>query len=329
MASIKKASNHKWQVIFKKDGSSRKRQFVNIEDACRQLYISEVDLMYVSNELIRDKMKAFKLSKLIDFYLGCQVDKYNRNVITMTTVNRARTIASSIASELMDEPINEISPKQINDNFTEHEMEFLRHAYNVAIENNLCHFNPCKFKKRKPSAVFIPRVREVEALIQRAQPREKMYLFLASGLGLRRSEILALKFIDVGDGEIKVNKRLTRYGIEEGLKTGKERTIPIEGDVVDFILNSRASSEYVISNVMNDNHVSVDTYISHVLKPLFCDANFNYRPHALRHYAVSRMLSKGRSLKEVQLIVGHKDPVSTLGTYAHLTGDEKPLGLNV
>jgi integrase len=128
--------------------------------------------------------------------------------------------------------------------------------------------------------------------------------------GARKREIL-----DAMWENIDMNKRLLKVPIS---KSGKPRFIPLSDAACDILssLPRKANVPYVFFNPKT-------------LKPLvsvFCAWNTvrkaagipELRMHDLRHSFASFLVNSGRSLYEVQRLLGHYDPKVTM-RYAHLS----------
>jgi integrase len=136
---------------------------------------------------------------------------------------------------------------------------------------------------------------------------------LAINIGMRRQEILTLKWQQIKDGFIYLTKT----------KTDEAREIPIF-DTVAELLNSirkkRVSSfEYVFCNMQGHPYKSIETSFQRVKKKARI-RDFTF--HDLRHTFASHSLMRGGSLSELQQILGHSNPKTTM-RYAHLSKDHQ------
>ena len=147
---------------------------------------------------------------------------------------------------------------------------------------------------------------ELSILIAHANKQRNKYIstiiqFVVE-TGMRRSEILKLRWIDVN---LK-----TRIASLYDTKNGDERHIPLTKTAVQLLSNLTQLSDFVFPISANCLRLAWER----------CRKKSNIkglRFHDLRHEAVSRYFEMGLSVPEVALISGHKD-VRQLFRYTHL-----------
>ena len=147
---------------------------------------------------------------------------------------------------------------------------------------------------------------ELSILISHANKQRNTYIStiiqFAVETGMRRSEILKLKWIDVN---LK-----TRIASLYDTKNGDERHIPLTKTAVQLLSNLTQLSDFVFPISANCLRLAWERCRKKSdIKGL--------RFHDLRHEAVSRFFEMGLSVPEVALISGHKD-VRQLFRYTHL-----------
>ena len=147
---------------------------------------------------------------------------------------------------------------------------------------------------------------ELSILIAHANKQRNTYIStiiqFAVETGMRRSEILKLKWIDVN---LK-----TRIASLYDTKNGDDRHIPLTKTAVQLLSNLTQLSDFVFPISANCLRLAWER----------CRKKSNIkglRFHDLRHEAVSRYFEMGLSVPEVALISGHKD-VRQLFRYTHL-----------
>lgn len=179
-------------------------------------------------------------------------------------------------------------------------------------------------------------VEEARAILAAARGhRYEVAAWLAFGCGLRRGEVLALRWaeVDLEGGELAVTGNLTRSSA--GLVRGRPKTkrgvrrIPLDGVVVDELLAHRArqasdrlrlgeawgTSDAVVANEAG-GWVEPRT-LSRVWAGWARSAGVeDTGTHTGRHYAASTLLASGEaSVADVAAQLGH-DPAVLLTTYA-------------
>lgn len=147
---------------------------------------------------------------------------------------------------------------------------------------------------------------ELSILIAHANKQRNTYIStiiqFAVETGMRRSEILKLKWIDVN--------LETRIASLYDTKNGDDRHIPLTKTAVQLLSNLTQLSDFVFPISANCLRLAWER----------CRKKSNIkglRFHDLRHEAVSRYFEMGLSVPEVALISGHKD-VRQLFRYTHL-----------
>ncbi len=136
--------------------------------------------------------------------------------------------------------------------------------------------------------------------------------------GMRRQEVLGLKWSQIRDGFIYLSKT----------KTG-ERQIPINDDLGELFKKVRAKnqlrSEYVFCDSKGSRFKQVTKSFQSSLERAGIEG---FRFHDLRHTFASHFIMKGGSLKELQEILGHKNITMTM-RYAHLSQEHKKKAINL
>ena len=148
---------------------------------------------------------------------------------------------------------------------------------------------------------------ELKAALQLAPEWLRAPMAFAACTGVRRGEMLALRWMDV---DIK-NRRL--YLRET--KNGALRILPIPDSALSVLrsLPEGAAGDRVFASV---DPAQLSVYTKRVFKRLgIPDASF----HTLRHTAASWMVQQGVDLYAVGQILGHKTPRMTLNDNKHLS----------
>jgi integrase/recombinase XerC len=144
--------------------------------------------------------------------------------------------------------------------------------------------------------------------------RDKMILYLFYQTGIRLSELIGIKNVDVRNGELKV------LG-----KRNKERIIPLSNNIqplIDQYLNLKDElgfkKKYFFvtdnGNKLYEKFVyrKVNYYLSMV------SSKQKKSPHILRHTFATHMLNNGADLNSIKEILGHEN-LSATQVYTHNT----------
>ena len=145
--------------------------------------------------------------------------------------------------------------------------------------------------------------------------------------GLRRGELLALKWSDIADGWINISRTLSKGGIEGPPKSrAGNRSLRI-GKAVEAILNAQkvaCIAEGIRSQYVFPSHtgkpIRPDTYLQ-TIRNFARKVGIDITIHELRHTFVS-ISGRGMDLKSLQAVLGHTSSTMTLDIYRHiLDGD--------
>jgi integrase len=174
---------------------------------------------------------------------------------------------------------------------------------------------------------------EVAALIAAVPERYTALFTLTAATGLRLGEATGLTVPSVGflRRTLKVERQLVSpNGAPSHLTTrlkGKRsyRTIPMSAGVLDVVARHLEvygpGPDDVVFTDGHRNYITrrqVATVTAAATRRAGVDATF----HSLRHYAASRFLSHGVSVKATAQILGHS-PAELLRTYAHFVADDE------
>lgn len=224
------------------------------------------------------------------------------------------------------------------------EISALRHLFSKAVEWELIEETPFRrgrslILKENNARLRYLSEEEITMLLNACSPHVRSIVTCALNTGMRRGEILSLKWSQIRNHFIYLQKT----------KTDEPRQIPIN-DALDTLFRdlSKAqgkNTEYVFlfsrrKKVTKREHESglkvielkagdpiqgVKTGFSAALRRAGIE---NFRFHDLRHTFASHMIMRGASLKEVQEILGHKTMTMTL-RYAHLSQEHKKKAVNL
>ena len=156
-------------------------------------------------------------------------------------------------------------------------------------------------------------MKEEERLLGLSNPYLKPILITALNTGMRKNEILTLRWTNI-DPETKV------ITLEHtNTKTKKTRRIPINSVLRKLLLEQRLKSggnEYIFLSPTGNPYKRHDS-IKGAYERLCKKAGITgLRFHDLRHTAATRMIEAGASIVAVSKILGHSDIKMTM-RYTH------------
>ena len=170
-------------------------------------------------------------------------------------------------------------------------------------------------------------------------------VILAAFLGLRRGEVLGLKWsaIDFDKKAITINhaiklefhegKRPTIKGVDSLKTRSSVRVLPLIKSLEDVFIKIQEEQEknkLICGNAYNQDYleyICVDK-MGNIIKPASLTNGFRYHIkknnlpdlnfHGLRHSCASLLLNKGYDLKTIQDFLGHSNYSITANIYAHV-----------
>ena len=159
---------------------------------------------------------------------------------------------------------------------------------------------------------------EIEKLLPELKPHLRDIVECALNSGMRRGEILSLKWSQIRNDHIYLQKT----------KSKKPRQIPINNDLAVLFKQIRQrqhlTSQYVFTRQGN--------YIKHVKSGFNAALRRagieNFRFHDLRHTFASHFIMRGGDLKSLQEMLGHSNITTTM-RYAHLSQAHKKEAVNL
>jgi integrase len=172
----------------------------------------------------------------------------------------------------------------------------------------------------------VERLRAVAATRRKHGARDAALIGLLAYAGLRPQEALALRWGDVRERTLSIEKAADGQGGVKPTKTGQARTVrllaPLARDLAELrLLRGRPDDDTLLfpnsqSSVWNDR--AWQTWHRDAWQPACRTVGLQgARPYDLRHSFVSMLIHEGRSVVEVARQAGHS-PTMTLDVYAHV-----------
>lgn len=169
---------------------------------------------------------------------------------------------------------------------------------------------------------------EEQVLLNHIVRSDSIYCFgilISLYTGIRIGELCALKWSDIKDGKIYINKTMLRIKSESGKsiititspKSEKSnRVIPIPQVISKIIEQHRLPRGYVIHQ---DNNKYIEPRLMQKkFKEIVTECNLeNVHFHTLRHTFATRCVELGFDIKTLSEILGHSTVTTTLQRYVH------------
>jgi integrase len=165
----------------------------------------------------------------------------------------------------------------------------------------------------------------VERMRSASSPRDATLLSVLAYAGLRPGEALALRWGDVRDRTLLIERSVS-LGVEKDTKTAAHRTVrllaPLSRDLAEWRLRQgRPGDDELIFAGHNGRPWSEAAYKSWrrraFARTLHAAGIDHARPYDLRHSFASLLLHEGRSVIDVARQLGHS-PAMTLTVYGHV-----------
>lgn len=227
----------------------------------------------------------------------------------------------------------------------------LRNALENALRDELVPRNVAKLVKVKTPTYDVGRGLSVDQArtLLRAAESDRLYALyvLAVYLGLRRAEVLGLRWADINldEGTLQVVRTLQRVDGELRFLPPKtrssKRTVPLPTPCVDALRSHRVGQDrerLKLGPRWDDHGMVFSTTVGTPIEPDNLSRSWYKlrgavgepppRFHDLRHTCVSLLLADGAPPHVVQQIVGHSAIDVTMTIYAHASLDEKRKALH-
>ena len=234
----------------------------------------------------------------------------------------------------------------------------IRKALDTAVKLDIIPSNPADKVERPKKDQFIGdfySIDELEELYKasRGDPLE-IVILLASFYGLRRSEVVGLKFsaFDFTNDTFTIKHKAVETIVNGQRKillkdktknSSSYRSLPLVPEIKQALLNHKAKIKHnmeLLGNTYNMNYldyVCVDSS-GKIFRPEYVTDHFSIllknsglrhiRFHDLRHSTASLLLSKGIPMKAIQEYLGHSTYSTTANTYSHLESNTKTISVN-
>ena len=251
--------------------------------------------------------------------------------------------------------------KELTGNTVLHYHNVIRKALQTALKLDLILSNPADRVERPKKEQFIGSFysqTELNTLFTLIKDDPlKLVIYLASFYGLRRSEVLGLKWeafnfedktITIKHKAIETRKDNKRVILlkDKTKNQSSYRTLPLVDDIIVLLKEHQKQideNKKLCGNSYNKkylDYICVDS-LGKLFRSEYVTDHFTLimnknkdtlrkiRFHDLRHSCASLLLAKGIPMKEIQDWLGHSTYSTTANIYAHLEKDTKNKSANV
>jgi integrase len=209
------------------------------------------------------------------------------------------------------------SEKERSEVTVNRELEILRHMLNKAVEWGWLDENPFKrfkepvFYQEKNDRVRFLEEEEITRLLEAAPPYLQNIIKAALYTGLRKSDLLRLKWSDVN-----LERGFLSY--QEAKKRDQLRFKYLNEDMINLLMKIRVGQDGFIFHGPDGKPLKdiKRSFVTALRKAGIQGFHF----HDLRHTSASHLLMRGASLKSVQEHLGHST-IAMTQRYSHLSQD--------
>jgi integrase len=204
---------------------------------------------------------------------------------------------------------DEVAPRTANE-----ELACLRRLFYRMMDWGFAEGNPVKgikFLRQPPGRIKFLSEEEKDRLLDACNSYLKPVVMTALFAGLRRGEILSLKWEDI---DFRRNVIIVRNS-----KNGERREVAISERLREVLAALPRNDERVFSCRNGSSYKSIRTaFTTAVRKAGFVDLRF----HDLRHVFATTLKNRGADLDDIKEFLGHKS-LDMVMRYAHITSERK------
>jgi integrase len=234
----------------------------------------------------------------------------------------------------------------------------LHRAFQQAVKRRIIPSNPCQQADRPNSVPFIGNYYNAEELKELLNCVEgdsiRLVIMLAAYYGLRRSEVLGLKWsaVDFTAKTVSIRHKILEEETKSGLvlkgydvmKTKSSyRTLPLIPHIEEGLLAEKARQEEMRKTMRGSYSKEYTEYIcvdalGRLITPQYVSNHFQIilrenglrkiRFHDLRHSCASLLLANNIPMKMIQDWLGHSDMATTANIYSHIDSSSKLTSAN-
>lgn len=324
MSVYKKGNN--WYIDYYLKGE-RKRQKIGPSKKLTLQVLEDVHVKIAKGEYlgVYEEKKILFADYAKEYLEYAKANKaitsYKRDITSLTALTAA--FGTCYLFEIEPLMVERYKAKRLQDGVepasVNREIACLRHMCNKAVEWSYGKKNPVtgvKLLKEPPGRIRYLETAEIAKLLKAVDGLKRgsgRYLrpivVLALNTGLRKNEILQLKWKDIDIKEKKIIVRRT--------KNNEIRTVPINDTLYGELVKiaRHLESEYVFCDKSGIPYGNVRKSFESALSTAKIE-DFHF--HDLRHTFASHLVMKGCDLRTVQQLMGHKDIKMTM-RYSHLS----------
>ncbi len=353
----------KWENLDLATGKGSKREAEYRLHKLLDKYNS--DDVYMQGTMTHAERERSRIANMqVTEYLPEWLESHKPNV-SKTTYNGYKTMIESrmipYFKGLGDLRVKDITGDEINDYYQSLREDGLkgtsaqRHhgmlhlAFKAAVKRRIIPTNPVDQADRPKATQYIGKyynATELKELLDKTEDDPiHIVILLAAYFGLRRSEVLGLKWsaVDFENETVSVSHKVIEedgevIGMDVMKTKSSYRTLPLIPQVKEALLKEK-EKQAEMKKVMRRSYktkyadyICVDA-IGELITPNYVTDHFRVilrtnnlkqiRFHDLRHSCASLLLAQGVPMKMIQDWLGHSDMGTTANIYSHIDSESK------
>lgn len=355
--------NGKWYaVVYIREEGILKQKWIktNLKTDCKEFEKQQVldSITYgIQNKNKSENINQMKVEKFYNFWLSTKknrvqpmtyanYEKYGKRVNEFFFNKNISVENLSVID--VERFMSFLYSKNLSENTIKQYYISLRSCIQFAYKNNYININvvdKVQKPKSKNSKKQFYSSEEMKKLFDVIENEEiKLPIMLSAIYGLRRSEVLGLKWsaVDFENNKITIEHKIVEVKVDGKYKLIKSNTLKTDSSnrqlpilpQVKFMLNeqlkkNKENSELLGRHYNNKDYeyVCIDNFgklitpnrLTHSFFKILKKNNLKHiRFHDLRHSCASIMLASGISMKQIQEWLGHSNYATTANIYSHL-----------
>lgn len=307
-----------WYIDYSFNGR-RVRRKVGTSKKMAQAVLKDIEVRIIKGDFLGvSGPKKLLFDKLCEEYLNFSKankasSSYRRDTISIKNLLRSfsiRLLSTITASDLEHYKINRI--REVSAATVNRELSCIKHMLNKAVHWGYLSQNPLRdvkdFKEPPARVRYLTDV-EIEILLNCCYGHIKSIVIVALTTGMRKGEILNLKWQDIDLRNRVITIRDT--------KNNESRTIHMNETLYEMLrsLGPEIGEQYVFVKEDGKPFGDIRTGFRAALRRAGIK---NFRFHDLRHTFASKLVMNGVDIRTVQTLLGHKDITMTM-RYSHLS----------
>lgn len=276
-------------------------------------------------------LSVYKVGKLKPKTLKGYRDKLKCHILPVFGNTPITDITTEDVQALLNER-KEYSQKTLKEILT-----LLRQIFNSAVSDKLIDSNPAADKriynpstiKNERNALSSNEWRDVVNSLDRLDGFDRRYMALVAFTGMRRGEVLGLRWedIDLTNNVIHVRRSVTHVSNEPIIGTPKteqgKRDVPIMQGLLKHLIPLKNSGYIISRDKAPDEPITFSTFDNMWRRITETIDLHGATSHVFRHTLGTMLYENGADVKTIQSVVGHADYSTTMNTYVHARDDRK------